>query len=276
MFVGEVSWWPGAGNIPEGKLICDGSLYLPSEYPDLFAAVGTTWGGDGISSFGVPNLQGIFPGAIGTQDINGNTKGSISSVIGDYSEDQTQQLIGEFNGPRNAGTGAFGAFTNISDSADNSYNTGTTGRARMRFDSADSPDARTGEFTDVSKAIGRWLIASTPSSTGGGSVNTYKDWVVVWAGSAITVPNTWGTGRFSVMIGYDYNGVSTLSNLKFTIIDGSINQFESAATDQAGSDSVISVAYDGATTKDFRVTERGSDFNNQAILNVSRWELVTP
>ncbi|WP_208442322.1 phage tail protein [Bartonella raoultii] len=47
--------------IPSGWLLCDGSAYSRSFYSDLFAAIGTTWGsGDGLRTFNVPDLRGMF------------------------------------------------------------------------------------------------------------------------------------------------------------------------------------------------------------------------
>lgn len=38
-------------------LACDGASYLRSDYPDLFAAIGTVWGAVDISHFNVPDLR---------------------------------------------------------------------------------------------------------------------------------------------------------------------------------------------------------------------------
>ncbi|WP_273782987.1 phage tail protein, partial [Bartonella sp. ML69XJBT] len=47
--------------IPSGWLLCDGSAYSRSFYSDLFAAIGITWGsGDGIRTFNIPDLRGMF------------------------------------------------------------------------------------------------------------------------------------------------------------------------------------------------------------------------
>lgn len=45
--------------IPTGYLVCDGSAVDRSQYADLFAVIGTTYGpGDGLSTFNLPNLSG--------------------------------------------------------------------------------------------------------------------------------------------------------------------------------------------------------------------------
>jgi microcystin-dependent protein len=43
---------------PVGWLPCSGGLYPISQYQALFQLIGTTYGGDGVSNFAVPNLAG--------------------------------------------------------------------------------------------------------------------------------------------------------------------------------------------------------------------------
>ena|SRR5215208_4828075 len=43
-----------------GWLLCDGRVFSVSEQPNLFDAIGFTWGGDGSSSFNLPDLVGYF------------------------------------------------------------------------------------------------------------------------------------------------------------------------------------------------------------------------
>jgi microcystin-dependent protein len=57
MYVGEVR--PFAGTFaPYGWNLCDGSLLSISSYQALYALIGTTYGGDGVNTFGVPDLRG--------------------------------------------------------------------------------------------------------------------------------------------------------------------------------------------------------------------------
>jgi microcystin-dependent protein len=49
----------GGSSAPSGFLICDGSTVLTTSYPDLFAAIGYTYGGGG-TEFALPNLLGEF------------------------------------------------------------------------------------------------------------------------------------------------------------------------------------------------------------------------
>lgn len=66
--VGSV-FWLATKTAPEGYLICDGSAVSRTEYADLFAAIGTTFGtGDGSTTFALPNLQAAFIRGAGSQD----------------------------------------------------------------------------------------------------------------------------------------------------------------------------------------------------------------
>ncbi|HEY3733904.1 MAG TPA: tail fiber protein [Streptosporangiaceae bacterium] len=59
-YVGEIKMF--AGNFaPAGWLLCNGQLLPIDEYIVLFQLIGTTYGGDGQTSFALPNLQGRLP-----------------------------------------------------------------------------------------------------------------------------------------------------------------------------------------------------------------------
>lgn len=59
-YVGEIRMF--AGNFaPAGWMFCDGQLLAISENETLFQLIGTTYGGDGQSTFGLPDLRGRVP-----------------------------------------------------------------------------------------------------------------------------------------------------------------------------------------------------------------------
>lgn len=59
-YVGEIKMF--AGNFaPRGWALCDGQLVLISEYSALFSLLGTTYGGNGVSTFGLPDMRGRIP-----------------------------------------------------------------------------------------------------------------------------------------------------------------------------------------------------------------------
>lgn len=63
-FIGQIVMF--AGNFaPRGWALCDGQLLPISQYSALFSILGTTYGGDGRSTFALPDLRGrvaIHPG----------------------------------------------------------------------------------------------------------------------------------------------------------------------------------------------------------------------
>lgn len=64
-YIGEIRMF--AGNFaPAGWLFCDGVLLPISEYDTLFNLIGTTYGGDGQSTFALPDLRGRIPIHMGT------------------------------------------------------------------------------------------------------------------------------------------------------------------------------------------------------------------
>ncbi len=59
-FIGEIKMF--AGNFaPRGWTLCDGQLMPINEYSALFSLLGTTYGGDGESTFGLPDMRGRIP-----------------------------------------------------------------------------------------------------------------------------------------------------------------------------------------------------------------------
>jgi microcystin-dependent protein len=59
-YVGEIRIF--AGNFgPVGWMLCDGQLLPISEYETLFNLIGTAYGGDGQSTFALPDLRSRIP-----------------------------------------------------------------------------------------------------------------------------------------------------------------------------------------------------------------------
>ena len=59
-FVGEIRMF--AGNFaPRGFAFCDGQLLAVSTNDALFSLLGTTYGGDGRTTFGLPDMRGRIP-----------------------------------------------------------------------------------------------------------------------------------------------------------------------------------------------------------------------
>lgn len=59
-YVGEIRMFAGSF-APAGWFFCEGQLLPISENETLFQLIGTTYGGDGQSTFGLPDLRGRLP-----------------------------------------------------------------------------------------------------------------------------------------------------------------------------------------------------------------------
>lgn len=79
---------PYAGSTaPFGTLICNGAAISRSAYPELFDAIGTTWGaGDGSTTFNIPDLRGYFLRGVG-----GN-----SAALAVEQNDAIRNIVGRF------------------------------------------------------------------------------------------------------------------------------------------------------------------------------------
>lgn len=87
-FIGEIRMFAfGSRGAPQGWQACDGSLLAIAEHDALFALIGTTYGGDGMATFGVPDLRGRVPIHQGTGP------GLSNYVIGQRSGSETVTLL---------------------------------------------------------------------------------------------------------------------------------------------------------------------------------------
>ena len=87
MAPGCFMWFCGSV-APDGWLECNGATLQIAQYPGLYAAIGTTYGGDGVTTFVLPNLasnNGLF--------IRGASAGR---TIGSTQEDAIRNITGAF------------------------------------------------------------------------------------------------------------------------------------------------------------------------------------
>lgn len=82
----ETRFGPAAGVVeqfagatpPTGAVWCYGQLLNVADEPELFAVLGTTFGGDGVTTFGVPDLRDRV--AIGKGDMGGTPAGRMPTT----------------------------------------------------------------------------------------------------------------------------------------------------------------------------------------------------
>lgn len=70
--------------IPDGYLSCNGALVSRTQFADLFAAIGTTWGaGDGKTTFGLPNMHHRFlEGTTTTSEVGTYVEAGLPNITG--------------------------------------------------------------------------------------------------------------------------------------------------------------------------------------------------
>ena len=76
-FLGEVRLF-GFGFAPKNWALCNGQLMPVNQYQALFSLLATTYGGDGRTTFGLPNMQGRVPVHVG----RGFNQGAIGGEAG--------------------------------------------------------------------------------------------------------------------------------------------------------------------------------------------------
>ena len=110
---------------PTGWLVADGSTQLISAYGSLYSALGTLYGGNGVTTFGIPDLRGEF--------IRGWDNGAgidVSRVFGSNQSDDLKShshTYQEAGSPQPQSGGATECLT-----SNTSANTGNTGGTETR------------------------------------------------------------------------------------------------------------------------------------------------
>jgi len=91
-YVGEIRMF--AGNFaPAGWMFCEGQLLPISENETLFQLIGTTYGGDGESTFALPDLRGRIPIHQGGGFILAETGGVEKIIEMDLNGDGLPEVI---------------------------------------------------------------------------------------------------------------------------------------------------------------------------------------
>jgi microcystin-dependent protein len=112
VFVGQLLL-VGFSFAPVGWAFCNGSLLPISGYEALYSLLGTTYGGDGVSTFGLPDLRGRIPIGVGALPGGGNytlgQMGGAENVLIDVNTYPTHShsvgasgVAGNGNSPKNS------------------------------------------------------------------------------------------------------------------------------------------------------------------------------
>ena len=110
---------------PQGWAFCNGQLMAITQNQALFSLLGTTYGGDGRATFGLPNLQGRVPMHAGNGFVLGQSGGEeshdlSSSEIGAHAHTVTpaaskdEETTNRPDGAYFTAGGAYGSAVNAS------------------------------------------------------------------------------------------------------------------------------------------------------------------
>ena len=98
-YVGEIRMF-GGNFAPAGWAFCDGALLPISEFETLFNLIGTTYGGDGQSTFALPDLRGRLPMHQGTGFVLAEVAGAEVVTL------TTNQMPSHSHSPLTSATGS--------------------------------------------------------------------------------------------------------------------------------------------------------------------------
>jgi microcystin-dependent protein len=85
-FLGQIQMF-GFNFAPRFWALCDGQILSISANTALFSLLGTTYGGNGVSTFALPNLQSRVPMHVGTDPNSG-----VNYVLGEQAGAESVQL----------------------------------------------------------------------------------------------------------------------------------------------------------------------------------------
>lgn len=166
-FVGEIRLF-GFPKVPNGWLPCDGSKWSISVYEDLFTLIGTIYGGDGVTTFAVPNLAGRVPLHYGT------------------GTGLTERMIGEIGGSENVTL-----LPSQIPSHGHAMNATTSPATESTISTSVELGALTGDTLYVTDTSGSSPFITSPASTGAAGYTSPHDntmptlaaqFCIAWAG----------------------------------------------------------------------------------------------
>ena len=170
---------------PAGWLLCDGSIYSASAYPTLSVGLGSTYGGNGTTTFAVPNLKGRMPVGLDSSQTEFDNRGKTG---GFKTHTLTSAEIPAHSHPNSASfTGTAGTTGN--DSPDHTHNIGWDGIAAAAGGISVWGLQGSGNNKATSGASARHQHGFTPAGTvamtnanntgGGGAHNNLQPYLVM-------------------------------------------------------------------------------------------------
>lgn len=121
---------------PKGYALCNGQILAIVQNQALFALLGTTFGGNGQTTFALPNLQGRSPFHVGNGFQLGQAGGEERhTVIVSEMPQHNHELMGV---GANAAAGGPGANAKLANATTNPYRTGSGATVPMKVGTVSS------------------------------------------------------------------------------------------------------------------------------------------
>ncbi|ADK16082.1 MULTISPECIES: phage tail protein [Clostridium] len=185
-YIGSIVLFAGTF-APQGWAFCWGQMLQISQYTALYSILGTNYGGNGSSTFALPDLRGAVPIGCGTPTIYGR----ITSTLGQYGGLSAVKLTTDNLPPHNHTFTAQTQGMNLSTAA----GTGT-------YTIPASPNTAT-----VTTPTDKTYLALTQDPTSGNSTPIYKEPAsgdrdnVQMPGGTINIPSAAVTGTLGTIGG---------------------------------------------------------------------------
>lgn len=127
-FLGEIRMF-SFDFAPRFWAFCNGQLLAINQNAALFSLLGTTYGGNGVNTFGLPNLQGRVPLHRGSTVVQGQT-GGVENVIliGSQIPSHNHNMLASPNAPTQ-GAASGGSLSTFVD--ENAYSAPGTANSTM-------------------------------------------------------------------------------------------------------------------------------------------------
>ena len=202
--VGAICEYAGE-TMPEDYLQCDGSSLLRTDYPDLFNAIGTTYGSVDSLHFNLPDIKSRTVVGLNSDDSDFNTLGKTGGSK--YLQKHSHEMIRSKN---TFGSGAYENYQITSASNNSTYKTkesgtGDSGNLQPYITLYYIIKAKTNTYS-ISKVINNLDSDSSTDSLSAnqGRVlnNKIDNLTTVYTGTNITAPTCEGFGKIRKIYGY--------------------------------------------------------------------------
>lgn len=190
-YVGQIMLWPMSW-APQDWAICDGSLLPLNQYMALYSLIGVAYGGNGTTTFGLPDLRGKVPlGVSATHPIG--QKGGLEAYTGTVNVTASLPIT-VANLPAHSHTATF---------------TGATGASASVAIPVDNDSNATDSVATKTMVLGKGVSGTQAVKTysTGASNDTLKpfDVALPTAGGTVTVADTGASQPLALKAPLDLN-----------------------------------------------------------------------